>query len=167
MITIIAAIGKNLELGKNGGLIWRLPGDLKFFKEQTEGCMVVMGRKTFNSLPKKLPNRKHLVLAGVDDFNKSIEGVDVFYNMDDLLEKVKEYAKESQVFIIGGASVYKQFLPYADELLLTEIDAESTEADVYFPEFNKEDYDRYYLTSNKDNGIKYSHVSYIKHSSKD
>ena len=162
MITIIAVVGKNLELGKNGGLIWRLPNDLKFFKEQTEGCTVVMGRNTFNSLPKKLPNRKHLVLTGVDDFNKSIEDVDIYYNFNDLLEKVKEYASEAKVFIIGGASVYRQFLPYADELLLTEIDAESDEADVYFPEFNKDEYNRCYLASNEDNDIKYIHVSYIK-----
>ena len=140
MITIIAAVGKNLELGKNGGLIWRLPNDLKFFKEQTEGCTVVMGRNTFNSLPKKLPNRKHLVLTDVDDFNKSVEDVEIFYNFNDLLEKVKGDASEAKVFIIGGASVYRQFLPYADELLLTEIDAESDEADVYFPEFNKDEY---------------------------
>lgn len=162
MITIIAAVGKNLELGKNGGLIWRLPNDLKFFKEQTEGCTVVMGRNTFNSLPKKLPKRKHLVLTDVDDFNKSIEDVDILYNFNDLLEKVKACASESKVFIIGGASVYRQFLPYADELLLTEIDAESDEADVYFPEFNKDEYNRYYLASNEDNGIKYIHVSYMK-----
>ena len=164
MIIIIAAVGKNLELGRNGGLIWRLPSDLKFFKEQTEGCMVAMGRNTFNSLPKKLPNRKHLVLTDVDDFNKSVEDVDVFYNFEALLEKVKRHSCEENehVYIIGGASIYRQFLPYADELILTEIEAETDEADVYFPDFDKTLYTKYYLASNEDNGIKYNHVSYIR-----
>lgn len=164
MIIIIAAVGKNLELGKKGGLIWRLPNDLKFFKEQTEGSMVVMGRNTFNSLPKKLPNRKHLVITDVDDFNKSVDDVDVFYNFQELLEIVKKHSSEEdeRVYIIGGASIYRQFLPYADELLLTEIEAETDEADVYFPDFDKAEYTKYLLASNEDDGIKYNHVSYIR-----
>lgn len=162
MIKLIAAVGKNLELGKAGGLIWRLPNDLKFFKEQTQGCIVVMGRNTFNSLPKKLPNRKHLVLTDSDDFNKSIEDVELFYNFQDLLKKVETESMDADVFIIGGASIYKQFVDYADELILTEVDAEDSEADVYFPIFNKDAYERYVIASNEDNGIKYVHVRYVK-----
>jgi len=162
MIKIIAAVGKNLELGKNGDLIWRLPNDLKFFKEQTQGSTVVMGRNTFNSLPRKLPNRKHLVITDVDDFNKPVDDVTVFYNFEDMLCNVKKQATEADVFIIGGGSVYKQFVPYADELILTEVDAEDKEADVYFPEFDKTLYTRFVVASNEDNGIKYEHVRYIK-----
>ncbi len=162
MIKIIAAVGKNLELGKNNGLIWRLPGDLRFFKEQTEGLTVVMGRNTFNSLPKKLPNRKHLVLTDVDDFNKSVDDVDIYYNLQDLVEAVKKLAETTSVFIIGGASVYKQFVEYAEEILLTEVDAEDNTADVYFPQFDKSEFERYVLGNGEDNGIKYVHITYLK-----
>lgn len=162
MIKIIAAVGKNLELGKKGGLIWNLPNDLKFFKEQTQGSTVVMGRNTFNSLPKKLPNRKHLVLTDVDDFNKPVDDVSLFYNIHDLLVEIEGRAIYADVFIIGGGSVYKQFIPFADELILTEVNAEDKEADVYFPEFDKELYERHVIASNEDNGIKYEHVRYIK-----
>ena len=77
MIKIIAAVGKNLELGKAGDLIWQLPNDLKFFKLQTQGCAVVMGRNTFNSLPKKLPNRQHHVLTDYLVFNKATEDANI------------------------------------------------------------------------------------------
>ena len=162
MIKIIAAVGKNLELGKKGDLIWQLPNDLKFFKEQTQGSTVVMGRNTFNSLPKKLPKRKHLVITDVDDFNKDIEDVDIFYDFEKLLTAVKKQAELADVFIIGGGSVYRQFVPYADELILTEVDAEDKDADVYFSEFDKEHYIREVIASNEDNGIKYEHVRYVK-----
>lgn len=162
MIKIIAAVGKNLELGKKGDLIWQLPNDLKFFKEQTQDSVVVMGRNTFNSLPKKLPKRRHLVITDVDNFNKSIEDVDIFYNFAVLLSTVRKQAVNTDVFIIGGASVYRQFMFYADELILTEVDAEDKEADVYFPFFDKHEYDRQVIASNEDNGIKYTHVRYLR-----
>jgi len=162
MIKIIAAVGKNLELGKNGGLIWQLPNDLRFFREQTKGSTVVMGRNTFNSLPKKLPNRKHLVLTDVDDFNKPVEDVDIFYDFETLLSEVKRQAENADVFIIGGGSIYSQFVPYADELILTEVDAEDKQADVYFPQFDKAQYAKYVIATNEDNGIEYKHVSYVK-----
>ena len=162
MIKIIAAVGKNLELGKKGDLIWQLPNDLKFFKEQTQGSTVVMGRNTFNSLPKKLPNRKHLVITDVDDFNKDVDDVDVFYSFEDLFCEVNRQAIAADVYIIGGGSVYKQFVPYAHELILTEVDEEDKDADVYFPQFDKTLYKRYVIASNEDNGIKYEHVRYIR-----
>lgn len=162
MIKIIAAVGKNLELGKNGDLIWHLPNDLKFFKSQTVGCMVVMGRNTYNSLPKKLPGRKHLVITDVDDFNKDIEDVDIFYNFEDLMNEIRKHSENADVFIIGGASIYRQFVPFADELILTEVDAEAPDADVYFPDFDKAQYEREVVASNEDNGIKYEHVRYVR-----
>lgn len=162
MIKIIAAVGKNRELGKKGELIWQLPNDLIFFKEQTQGSIVAMGRNTFNSLPKKLPNRKHLVITDVDDFNKCIDDVDIFYNFEELLAEVRKQAVSADVFVIGGGSVYKQFMPYADELILTEIDEEDKQADVYFPEFDKDLYDRQVIASNEDNEIKYEHVRYVR-----
>ena len=162
MIKIIAAVGKNLELGKNGDLIWNLPNDLKFFKSQTVGCEVVMGRNTFNSLPKKLPGRKHLVLTDEDEFNKTVDDVEIFYTLADLLSEVEKRAEKNDVFIIGGASIYRQFVPYAKELILTEVDAEDKDADVYFPWFDKDLYERAVIASNEDNGIKYEHVRYVR-----
>ena len=153
MISIIAAIGKNNELGKNNNLIWHLPNDLKFFKETTMGKPILMGRKTLNSLPKLLPGRTHLVLS---TSNLNIDGVIQFTNIEDALDYIKNI---DEVFIIGGASIYKEFLSYADKLYLTEIDAVS-EADVYFPTFDKTKYKRSVIKTNEDNGIKYEHVLY-------
>lgn len=153
MISIIAAIGKNNELGKDNNLIWHLPNDLKFFKEMTFGKTILMGRKTFNSLPKLLPGRTHIVLS---TSNLNIEGIIQFTNIEDALDYIKDI---DEVFIIGGASIYKEFLPYTNKLYLTEIDATS-DADVYFPIFDKSKYKRSVIKSNADNGIKYEHVLY-------
>ena len=164
MIKIIAAIGKKLELGKAGHLIWHLPNDLKFFKEQTLGSCVLMGCNTFNSLPNKLPDRHHIVLAmETDTFNKDVNDVEIVNNFDAAIKKCEQISKNGEtVFIIGGASVYSQFLEFADELILTEIDAECEDADVFFPTFDKSKYVRKVISENLDNDIHYKHVSYIK-----
>lgn len=162
MIKIIAAVGKNLELGKKGDLIWHLPNDLKFFKEQTTGCIVVMGRNTFNSLPRKLPNRIHYILTDSLVFNKDATDAIIYFDLEDLLKEVKRLAETTDVYIIGGASIYSQFVEHADELVLTEIDAEDAEADVYFPAFDKSKYEKTILAHNEDDGIKYAHVKYVR-----
>lgn len=162
MIKMIAVVGKNLELGRKGDLIWHLPNDLKFFKEQTTGCTVVMGRNTYNSLPKKLPNRQHLVITDSLEFNKDTDGVIIYWDFDELVSDVEMFAETEDVFIIGGASIYSQFVEYADELILTEVDAEAADADVYFPTFDKKKYNKTVLANNEDNGIKYTHVKYAR-----
>lgn len=164
MIKLIAAIGKNLELGKEGDLIWHLPNDLKFFKEQTLGTSVLMGCNTFNSLPNKLPGRKHIVLAmETDIFNKDVNDVEIVNNFDAAIKKCEQISQKGEtIFVIGGASVYSQFLGFADELILTEIDAECKDADVYFPAFDKSKYVRKVISSNSDNDIHYEHVIYSK-----
>lgn len=164
MIKIIAAVGKELELGKSGNLIWYLPNDLKFFKEQTSGSTVLMGCNTFNSLPFKLPNRKHIVLAmETDAFNKDISDVEIVNNFEEAVIKCEQASQKGEtIFIIGGASVYSQFLEFADELILTEVDATCKEADVYFPAFDKTKYVRKVISSNSDNNIHYEHVVYTK-----
>ena len=134
-ISMIACVGKNLELGKDNDLIWRFSTDLKRFKAITTGHIVVMGKNTYKSLSKPLRDRKNVVLTTSDD--KFPGDVEVYSNIEDFLEKYKDHKEE--IFIIGGASIYKQFLEYADTLYLTEVDSES-EADVYFPSFNKKEY---------------------------
>ena len=152
MISIIAAIGKNNELGKNNSLIWKLPNDLKFFKDITTNNIIVMGYNTFVSLGRVLPNRTHIVLGQ----NVIVpEGV-ILYNT---LEELLNYIKDKDVFIIGGAMMYKTFIDLADKLYLTEIDA-SSDADVYFPTFNKNNYKKTIIKNNSDNSINYQHVLY-------
>jgi dihydrofolate reductase len=153
--SIIAAIGKNNELGKDNNLIWHLPNDLKFFRKVTSGKTIIMGRKTFESLPHMLPNRKHIVLSSSEDFP---EEVTVYKDFKELLESLKDTKEE--IFIIGGSSIYKLFIDYADNMYLTLIDAECKDADAYFPSFNENDWNQELLAENEDEGIKYKHVLY-------
>lgn len=156
-VTIIAAIGKNRELGRKNDLIWHLPDDLKFFKENTIGKPVVMGLNTLRSLPRKLKDRQYIVLTNEDvELDKEIILVK---SMDELLDEIKR--REEEVMIIGGASIYKQMIDYADKMLLTEVDAECFDADVYFPDFNKEEWDSEVLSTNKtEDDISYKHLVY-------
>lgn len=154
-INIIAAIGKNNELGKNNDLVWKLRGDMKFFRETTMGHPVVMGKNTFDSLPKVLPGRKNIVLCPDEFKNDEIE---IYKSIRDFLIKYQEL--DEDVFIIGGASIYRQFIELATKMYLTEIDASDKDADVYFPSFNKEDWDREELCSKQEESINYKHVLY-------
>ena len=151
-LSIIACIGKNLELGKDNNLIWHLPNDLRYFKAVTTGHVVVMGRNTYKSLSKPLKDRKNVVLSSHD-----LKDVEVYHSIEEFIEAYKEHKEE--IFIIGGASIYKQFLPYADTLYLTEVDKES-EADVYFPEFDKGEFEREVIKEETHNEIHYSYVIY-------
>ena len=157
-ITMIAAIGKNNELGKNNDLIWKFKEDMQFFKEQTMGKPMAMGYKTFYSLRggKPLPGRKHIVLT-----SRNLEEnpqIIIVRSLEELLKYIEEYKEE--VMIIGGASIYKAMLEYADKLVLTEIDAEDKEADAFFPEFNKEEWNNEILSEHEENNIKYKHLVY-------
>lgn len=151
---MIAAIGKNRELGKNNDLIWHLDGDLPFFKRVTMGKSVIMGRSTFFSLPKALPGRKNIVLTFPPVFEAP--GVTTVLSPEEALELVKD---EDEVFIIGGASVYALFIDKADRLYLTEAEAEDDTADVYFPEFDKSQWNRTVIDEGGTD-IKYVHVLY-------
>lgn len=162
MLGMIAAIGQNRELGKKGDLIWNLPNDLKFFKETTMGKTVVMGKNTFNSLPRMLPGRKHVILTDNDDFNKDVSACEVIYDKVNLISYVQERAKTQDIYVIGGASMYAMFVNICDFMYLTEIDAEDKEADVYFPRFNKEEWEREIVGKNSDNNICYYHVKYTR-----
>ena len=128
MITLIAAIDRRRAIGFQNQLLFRLPNDLKRFKTLTTGHVVLMGRKTFESLPKgALPNRRNLVLS-----HQPVEypGTEVYPSLE---EALKHCAADEEVYIIGGASIYEQALPLADRLCLTEIEAEAPQADAYFP----------------------------------
>ena len=153
--SIIAAIGNNNELGYKNDLIWHLKRDLKFFRSITNGKSIIMGRRTFESLPKMLPNRHHIVLSSSNDFP---DEVSVYHRLEDLLEEYKNNPEE--LFVIGGASIYQEFLKLSDKMYLTEVDASFDKADVYFPVFNEDDYDMQILDFDKENNIEYKHVLY-------
>lgn len=155
-ISIIAAVGRKNELGKNNDLIWHFHKDMVFFRETTTGATVLMGRKTFESLPKALPKRRNIVITG--DENYQAEGAEVCHSIADALK----LCENDKVFVIGGGKIYQQFLDMADSLYLTEIEAVCTDADTYFPAFNKADYSREILAEYEENGIRFSHVLYKK-----
>ena len=154
-ITLIAAIGKNRELGYKNDLIWSIPEDLKFFRDNTVGKYIVMGMNTLNSLPRLLPNRKHIVLTRKDV--KLDDSILVFHSIEELLSYIE--LLDDEVMIIGGAQIYNQMIKYASKMLLTEID-DSSMADVYFPEFSSDDWDRELLSKHSYSDIDYNHVMY-------
>ena len=154
-LTEIAAIGKNRELGKDNQLIWHFPQDLMFFKEQTKGHTIVMGRKTFESLPGMLPKRHHIVIS--KSGAKFPEEVEVFSSIDAFVDAYQ--TKEEEIFVIGGATIYKQMLSLCHRLILTEIN-QSYDADVFFPEFDKNLYHKKILNDIMENGVHYQHVEY-------
>lgn len=135
--TIIAAIDQEKAIGKNGEIPWHIPEDLKHFKEKTTGHPVIMGRKTFESLPvdyRPLPERTNIVLTR-SDMDK--EGVEIAKSFQKAYSIARDHGEEA--FIIGGASVYEQALPQADRMILTEVKKE-VDGDTFFPEFDREEW---------------------------
>ena len=156
MISIIAAIGQNNELGKDNKLIWHLKKDLNNFKNLTMGKKIVMGANTYYSLPSKLENREYIVLSKKI---KAIPQGQVFADFKTLLAYLQSLDEE--VMIIGGAAIYELFLPYADRLYLTEI-ASHSDADTYFPVFILDRYNRTVLDEITDEDPNYEIVLYEK-----
>lgn len=131
MLIMIAAVAENNALGKNNQLIWHLPNDFKRFKSLTTGHHIIMGRKTFESFPKPLPNRTHVIITRQKDYNP--EGCIVV----DSIEKAIAVCPENETsFIIGGGEIYNLGLPFADQLEITRVH-HSFDADAFFPEINQ------------------------------
>jgi dihydrofolate reductase len=130
MITLIAAAAENNALGKDNQLVWHLPEDFKRFKQITSGHYIIMGRKTFESFPKPLPNRTHVIITRQKDYE--VEGCIVVNSIEKAIESCP---KNENVFIIGGAEIYNQSIDFADKIELTRVHA-NFEADAYFPEIN-------------------------------
>lgn len=134
-LSIIVARAENGVIGKDNRLIWHLSDDLKRFKSLTMGHAIIMGRKTFESLPKVLPGRVHYVLTGSRDY-EAPEGVRLFHSVEELLSALPE----DENFVIGGEHMYREMLPYADTLYITEI-RKSYEGDAFFPEFDGKEWE--------------------------
>ena len=149
MISMIASVGRNNELGLNNKLIWKIPDDLKFFKETTMGHTLVMGYNTYKSLPGTLPGRKMIVIS-----DGELDGVETVKTSSEILDKYLN--SQEEVFIIGGAITYSEFINYASKLYLTEVDSECKNADAYFPKFDKKKWQRKVIRKNKYMDINYS-----------
>lgn len=134
MITMIAAAGEKNELGKNSAIVWHLPDDYKRFKQLTTGHHIIMGRKTFESLKKPLPNRTHIVITRQKDYKK--EGAIVVHTMEDALKKAED---DAQPFIIGGGEIYKIGIPFAEKIELTRVHG-TFDADTFFPVIPENDF---------------------------
>ncbi|MFO7701650.1 dihydrofolate reductase [Psychroflexus maritimus] len=131
MLTMIAAVGEGNELGKDNDLVWHLPDDFKRFKSLTTGHYIIMGRKTFDSFPKPLPNRTHLIISR--NTNYSPEGGKVVYSLNQAIDEAKA---DENPYIIGGGQIYKQAMSLADAIELTRVHG-SFEADTFFPEIDR------------------------------
>ena len=153
MISMICSIGKNRELGKKNGLIWHFKDDMKFFKNTTMGHKAIMGLNTYKSLPGNLPGR-HIIVVSFDP----VEDIDYVTSIEPIISEYQN--SQEEVFICGGASIYKQFLPYASKLYLTEIDASDSEADTFFPEFDKNEWRKTKIEEHCQNDIKFAMYLY-------
>lgn len=157
-LSLIAAIGYNNELGIDNHLLWKIPEDLAFYKKMTMGKNIIMGRKTFESMPvKAFAGRKPIVLTthNID----SMCDVVCFDSFDKLLEYI--YDTNEDFMVVGGAKVYELFIPYVEDMYLTEVQNEYI-ADTYFPYFNLEDFDKEEMGNFMDNDIPYVRNKYVR-----
>ncbi len=157
MISIIAAVSEDFGIGRNNDLLWYIPEDLERFKRLTYGKTVIMGKKTWESLPRKpLPGRKNIVIS--DSPGDRIENAVTAFSIEDALDKS---GQGEEIFIIGGASIYRQFMPYAGRLYLTHVHMNKP-ADVFFPEIDARRWKVVEREEHRDNteGIPYSYVVY-------
>lgn len=155
-LSMIACVSKDGGLGHDKDLLWRFPEDQKFFRETTMGSAVIMGSKTYESIGRALPGRENIVLSHQEITNGDIKVFHDRASLDAYLE-----ALPGKKFIIGGASLYEMYLPDAEEIYLTEVDAQKP-ANVFFPEFNREKYHAEILQDDKTDDFSYRIVRYIK-----
>lgn len=147
-LTLIAAISSNQVIGYNQTIPWKIPEDIKYFRETTMGQTIVMGRKTYESIGKPLPGRKNIVITSSI---KEIRGVQIINSSQELLENIKNIKNE--IFIIGGQKVYEEFLPFANKMHITEIDLKIN-GDSFFPVWNRSEWKEISRTPKKNTEAK-------------
>jgi len=139
MVSIIAAIGENGELGKNNRLLWRLPADMKRFKDLTTGHTIIMGRKTFESLPNgALPDRTNVIIS--KSINCHLKNCEIY---DNIYNAIFQHSSESEIFIIGGSEIYNLSLKIAEKMYITRVHHSFPESDVMFPEISEDEWVMY------------------------
>lgn len=153
-ISIIVAHSKNMAVGKANSLVWRLPDDLKRFKKLTVGHPIIMGRKTCQSIGRPLPDRTNIVVTR--DTNLEIPGYIIAHSVIKAIEKAKEFDQE-EIFIIGGAEIYKETLPLTDRLYVTKVDM-NVDGDAFFPEYSNVFTKKISEESGEYKGLKYSYL---------
>ena len=160
MLTLIAATSTNNALGKDNQLVWHLPLDFKRFKTLTSEHYIIMGRKTFESFPKPLPNRTHVIITR----NKNYDAPEGCIVVSSLEKAIEVCPKNEEVFIIGGGEIYKQSIDIADKVELTRVHTE-VEADVFFPEINPEKWDvvfEEHHTKDENHAFDFTFLTFIK-----
>ena len=161
MLSIIVAKAKNNIIGKENKLIWHLPEDLRHFKELTTGHTIIMGRKTFESLGRTLPNRKHIVFSQNPDFKVNDENVEIVHSMLQIQEYIEN---EQENFVIGGAMIYNLLMPYVSKMYVTQIEKDF-EGDAFFPRIDEniwEEISREKGIKNEENNLDYEYITYIR-----
>lgn len=161
MLSLIVAVAKNNVIGKNNSLIWHLPEDLKRFKRITSGKTIIMGRNTFESLGRVLPNRKHVVLCNNGPMNVDDENVEV---LDDISLLDKYINDNNENFIIGGATIYRLMINKVNKMYITRIN-EEFDGDVYFPDINDEEWEiieREKGIKDEKNPFEYEYITYVR-----
>ena len=156
-IVLIAAISKDRVIGKQGGIPWKLKEDLSFFREKTLNASVIMGRATFESIGRPLPNRLNIVMTRSA---KNIEGIVEAASAEEALKAASKHESTSEVFVIGGENIYKVFLPFANRMIITEVELEIEGGDTFFPEWNIDEWKELSRDRKEENGIKFSFVNY-------
>ena len=159
MLSIIVAKAKNNIIGKENKLIWHLPEDLKHFKELTTGHTIIMGRKTFESLGRALPNRKHVVFSQNPDFKVDDENVEIVHSMLQIQEYIEN---EEENFVIGGAMIYNLLMPYVTKMYVTQINKDF-EGDTFFPKIDEnvwKEVSREKGLKNEENNLDYEFITY-------
>ena len=159
---LIVAVGESKEIGSKNNLIWRIKEDLDFFKNVTMDSYIIMGRKTYESIPKNLLGRKYIVLSQDKYFNLETPKI-INRSIDETLEFVSE-KKESNFWVIGGGIIYAKFLPYVFSMHITKIHNINSEADTFFPEFNENEWqeNRGEELYCPENNVNYRHTLYLK-----
>ena len=152
--TLIAAVSLNKVIGSNGSIPWHIPEDLKYFQSNTLYSTVIMGRNTYESIGKPLPNRKNIVITSSKN---KFQGIEICSNIKDLIESLKN--SEDEIFIIGGEKIYSEFMPLANKMLITEVKIE-IEGDSFFPEWDPNELTETHRSKERtnDKSINYSFV---------
>ena len=162
MLSIIVAVAENNIIGGDNKLLWHIPEDLKRFKAITSDHTIIMGRKTFESLPGVLPNRKHVIITRDKNYTMDNENVEVIHSLSEVINKYKNSSEPA--FIIGGGEIYKQLIHNVDNLLLTKV-FKSFDGDTSFPQIDLNefavDFESEILTCEK-NGLQYQFIDLVR-----
>ena len=161
MLSIIVAISDNNVIGKDNKLLWHIPEDMKRFKRLTTGHVIIMGRKTFESLPNILPNRKHIVLTRDTSYKVNNENVEIVNDIDEIEKYIND---KEEHFVIGGAIIYSQLLKKSSKIYMTKVH-KVYEGDAYFPKLSEEEWkiiEEEKGINNEENPYDYDFITYVK-----